>query len=209
MKSHPEGLSDEHIDTAFSETQKLREPRAWELVKASHLQQAIEAMETPIFELMAKYYIPILAVDQKLASWAKNIEGAHRLDMLDVPKRFRFIPFLDELPSKPLESSIVPKLVAGVTFGSIFWVAQQALQINPDGWTFRFVDHPLKETYTGIPAIDFTLSLLVWCFSNGVAGDDPNFRLQCLYFMVMLIPIALIWTIESYRNGNYRSLVSL
>lgn len=209
MKSHPEGLSDEHIDTAFSETQKLREPRAWELVKASHLQQVIEAMETPIFELMAKYYIPILTVDQKFASWAKNIEGAHRLAMLDVPKRFRFIPFLDELPSKPLESSTVPKLVAGVTFGSIFWVAQQALQINPDGWTSKFVDHPLKETYTGIPAIDFTLSLLVWCFSNGVAGDDPNFRLQCLYFMVMLIPMALIWTIESYRNGNYRSLVSL
>ncbi|GME31293.1 putative FAD binding domain protein [Neofusicoccum parvum] len=60
MKSHPEGLSDDHIDTAFSETQKLRQPRAWELIKASHLQQAIEAMETPILELMVKYYMPVM-----------------------------------------------------------------------------------------------------------------------------------------------------
>ncbi|GME30130.1 putative FAD binding domain protein [Neofusicoccum parvum] len=199
MKSHPEGLSDDHIDTAFSETQKLRQPRAWELIKASHLQQAIEAMETPILELMVKYYMPIMSVDQRLAAWTKSIESAHRLEMLDVPKRFRFIPFVDELPSKPLQSSVMPRLVTGVAFGSIFWVAQQVLQINPDGWTSKFVDHPLKKTYTGIPAIDSTLSLLVWCFSTGVAGNDPNFRLQCLYFMIMLIPMALIWTIESYR----------
>ncbi|EKG11619.1 hypothetical protein MPH_11112 [Macrophomina phaseolina MS6] len=209
MKSHPEGLSDEHITHVFSETQKLREPRTWELIRASHKQQSAEAMVSPLLELVVKYYMPIMNIDQKLAGWAKSIEGANRLEMLDVPKRFRFIPFLDELPSKPLESTAALKLVVAVVFGLLFRVAQLALQINPEGWTGSFIGHPLKETYTGIPTIDSTLSLLVWCFSNGVSGDEPSQRLQCLYFMVMLLPIALIWTIEGYRNGNYGSLVSL
>ncbi|KAH7012377.1 FAD binding domain-containing protein [Macrophomina phaseolina] len=209
MKSQPEGLSDEHVQTIFSETQTQRELRVLQLVKASHMHQALEAMETPFLEAVAKYYIPTLSTDQKLAQWAINIEGGQCLDMLDVPKRFRFVPFLDQLPSKPLKRSVTLKLVIAATFGLLFRIAQQALQINPDGWTSNFMDHPLKETYTGILAVDFILSQLVWCFSKGVSGDEPNQRLQCLYFMIMLIPVTLIWTVEGYRNGNHKSLVSL
>ncbi|EOD44034.1 putative fad binding domain protein [Neofusicoccum parvum UCRNP2] len=209
MKSHPQVMSDADITSVFAETQKLRSPRAWELVKASHKQQTVEAMETPLLEFLAKYYIPTLSIDSKLDSWTNSIsKGAHRLEMLDVPKRFRFIPFTDELPSKPLGTMLVPRLFAAVVFGLLFRIAQQALQLSPDSFSATFLGGPLKQTYTGISTVDLTLSMLVSAFSGGVAGSDPNQRLQCVYFMVMLIPMALVWTVEAYRNGNFRSLVS-
>ncbi|KAH7063241.1 FAD binding domain-containing protein [Macrophomina phaseolina] len=209
MKSHPESLSDDHINTVFSETQKSREDRVWQLIRASHQHQVFEAMETPLLEFLARYYVPTLSPDQKFDTWATNIYGADRLEMLDVPKRFRFLPFRDELPSRPLGEFAAVKLVLAVAFGLIFQVAQKALQINPESWDDTFISEPLKQTYTGIAGIDPTLQLLVWAFSKGVTGPNPNFRLQCLYFMVMLLPMALIWTVEAYRNGNHKSLVSL
>ncbi|KAL1644187.1 hypothetical protein SLS58_004467 [Diplodia intermedia] len=209
MANHPEGLSDADLDKVFSETQKLRSPRAWELVKSSHEQQRFEAMETLMLEFVAKYYVPHMSIDTKLASWCKSIEGGHRLNMLDVPKKPRYVPFLDELASKPFNGSAVVKLTFAAIFASLFLVAQQKLQVDPASFTPTFVGHELKQTFTGIPAIDSTLSILCWAFSKGVAGDDPNQRIQCLYFMIMLLPIAFIWTVEGYRFGNHHSLVSI
>ncbi|KAL1630653.1 hypothetical protein SLS54_000524 [Diplodia seriata] len=209
MENHPEGLSDADLDKVFSETQKLRSPRAWELVKGSHEQQRFEAMETRMLEFIAKYYVPHMSIDTKLANWCKSIEGGHRLNMLEVPKKPRYVPFLDELASKPFNGSAIVKLTFAAIFAFIFRVAQQKLKIDPTSFTPTFVGHELKHTFTGIPAIDSTLSILVWAFSKGVAGDDPNQRIQCLYFMIMLLPIAFIWTVEGYRFGNHHSLVSI
>lgn len=209
MKSRPEGLSDADVNSVFAETQKLRSPRAWELVRASHKQQSVEAMETPLLEFLARYYIPTLPIDSKLNAWTTNISnGAHKLDMFHVPKRFRFIPFTDELPSKPLGTLLLPKLLFAAVFVLLFGTAQKLLQIPPDSLPATFLGGPLKQTYTGISTVDLTLSTLVSAFSGGVAGSDPNQRVQCIYFSIMLLPVVLIWTVEAYRNGNHRSLVS-
>ncbi|OJD33921.1 fad binding domain protein [Diplodia corticola] len=209
IKSRPEGLSDIDIDRAFSETQRLRSPRAWELVNASHEQQKVEAMETRLLEFIAKYYVPYMSIDTKLSGWSKSIEGGHKLNMLDVPKRPCFVPYQDNLPSKPFNPSVLVKSTVAVIFGLLFYVAQQVLQIDPTSFVPAFLGHELKQTYTGIPAIDATLSTLVWAFSKGVAGEDLNQRVQCLYFMIMLLPVVLIWTVEGYRFGNSYSLVSM
>lgn len=209
MKSRPEGLADADFDRIFSETQTTRTPRVWELVNASHQQQKVEAMETRLLEFMAKYYIPHATIDTRLARWCKSIEGGRRLDMLDMPKRPHYVPYPEELASTPFDGSAIIKLAVAAVFGLLFRLAQQTLTIDPACFSPDFVGHEWKQTYTGIPAIDSTLSVLVWAFSKGVAGDDPNQKVQCLYFMIMLLPIALIWTVEAYRNGNHRSLVSM
>ncbi|KAF4540041.1 FAD binding domain containing protein [Lasiodiplodia theobromae] len=209
MKSRPEGLADADFDKVFSETQTTRTPRVWELVNASHQQQMVEAMETRLLEFMAKYYIPHATIDTRLASWCKSIEGGRRLDMLDMPKRPHYVPYPEELASTPFDGSAIIKLTVAAIFGLLFRLAQLTLTIDPASFSPTFVGHDWKQTYTGIPAIDSTLSILVWAFSKGVAGDDPNQKVQCLYFMIMLLPIALIWTVEAYRNGNHRSLVSM
>ncbi|PSN75601.1 FAD binding domain-containing protein [Corynespora cassiicola Philippines] len=209
LEAHPEGLSEADCEEVFSETQKKRSPRAWELVKTANGQQTFEAMETPFLEIFAKYVFKHLPVDSRFAPWTKSLEGGHRLDMLSVPKRRRYVPFPDELATKPFESPNLIRLAIGALFLLIFNVSQKALNIHPSIFSPTFVDHDLKTNFTGVSAVDELLSLLVWAFSRGVAGETTNQTVQCLYFMIALIPVALIWTIEGYRNGNRTSIIAL
>lgn len=209
LEAHPEGLSDANIDEIFLNTQKQRSPRTWDLVEAANGQQRFEAMETPFLELFIKYVAKHLPVDSLVAGWTKNIEGGQRLDMLSVPTRPHYVPFPDELAAKPLEGSNLIRLGIASLFLLLFVVSRKALTIQPSLFSPTFVGHELKTTFTGIPAVDTLLSLLVWAFSNGVAGETTNQTVQCLYFMIELLPVVLIWTIEGYRNGNRTSIIAL
>ncbi|POS69780.1 FAD binding domain-containing protein [Diaporthe helianthi] len=207
-KPDPTQITAADIDCVFAKTQAIREPRAQALVKAAHGEQRLAAMETTLLELFGKYVLPNISIDEQLHPWSNNIEGGHKLDMLDVPKRPRAIPYLDELASPPLTPSYLPKLAVAACLYALLYVAQQALVlVTPQHLTFLGED--VKATYTGVASIDSLLSVLSWAFSEHVAGPDPNKRIQCLYFLVSLIPIIYIWTAEGYRNGNISSLVSV
>ncbi|OHF03728.1 FAD binding domain-containing protein [Colletotrichum orchidophilum] len=209
LKQNPSGITTEQIHNVFLATQKKREPRVWPLVHASHKEQRFAAMENPLLEFASRYVVPSLSIDEKQGPWSTNVEGGHKLDFLDVPKRPRALPFLDELPSRKLDFSGLPKLVVGAALAGILFLAQRVLVIAPEAASgASFVGYPLKTVYTGNAQIDSVLSLLSWAFSEATSGPDPNMRLQCLYFLINLMPIIYIWTVEGYRNGSQLSLVS-
>lgn len=210
-KAHPSHITTADIDVVFAKTQAMREKRAQALVNASHEEQRFAAMETTALAFVGRYVLPTMSIDEKMNAWTRNIEGGHKLDILDVPKRPRAIPFLDELASSPLTPSYTPKIAVAACLYALLYVAQQALVISPEmiPQPFSFLGEDAKSTYTGLASIDNLLSLLVWSFSEQVAGPDPNKRIQCLYFLTNLIPIIYIWTVEGYRNGNIKSLVSI
>ncbi|KAG6357457.1 hypothetical protein INS49_013334 [Diaporthe citri] len=210
-KTSPSDITTADINAVFAKTQATREARTKTLVKASHEEQRFAAMDTPILELVSKYIAPIQSIDEKWDQWSKNIEGAHRLDILDAPKRPHAIPFNDELASAPLTSSYLPKIAVAASLYGLLYIAQQTLVFGPGTVPQRlsFLGEDVKSTYTGVKPIDNLLSLLAWAFSEHVAGPDPNKRIQCLYFLVNLIPMIYIWTVEGYRNGNIKSLVSV
>ncbi|KAK0370617.1 FAD binding domain-containing protein [Colletotrichum limetticola] len=209
LKQNPSGVTTEQIHSVFLETQKKREPRVWPLVHNSHKEQRFAAMESPFLEFAGRYLVPSLSIDEKEGPWSTNFEPGHKLDFLDVPKRPRALPYLDELPSQRLDSSLLPKLVVGAVLAGLLFLAQQVLVIAPEAASgASFVGKPLKTEYTGNTAIDSVLSLLSWAFSEATSGPDPNTKLQCLYFLINLAPVIYIWTIEGYRNGNQLSLVS-
>lgn len=210
-KTHPMHVSTADIDGVFAKTQATRETRAQALVKASHEEQRFAAMETTLLALFGRYVTPIISIDERLQPWTTNIEGAHKIDVLDVPKRPRAIPYFDELASPPLTPSYTPKIAVAACLYALLYAAQQSLVISPAATSqrFSFLGEDAKTTYTGVASIDNLLSLLVWAFSEQVAGLDPNKRVQCLYFLINLIPLIYIWTVEGYRNGNMKSLVSI
>ncbi|WYZ44688.1 hypothetical protein EsH8_VIII_000004 [Colletotrichum jinshuiense] len=210
LKTRPSGVTTDQIHNVFLQTQKTREPRVCNLVRASHNEQRYAAMESPLLEFLARYMIPKVSIDDKEAAWSTNIEGGHKLDLLDVPKRAHATPFFDELASRPLGSSILPKLAVGAALCGIFYVAQRVLLLSPEAFARdqSFLGHPLKREFTGLPPVDAILSLLAWAFSEPTSGHDPNKTLQCVYFLTNLIPVIYIWTVEGYRNGNHLSLVS-
>lgn len=210
-KTRPSDITTDDVNAVFAKTQATREARAETLVKASHEEQRFAAMETPLMELMGRYLTPILSIDEKWDQWSKNIEGAHKLDMFDLPRRPHAVPYHDELASTPLTSSYLPKIAIAASLYGLLYLANQALVLGPEAasQSVKFLQEDAKGTYTGVASIDNLLSVLVWAFSEHVAGPDPNKRIQCLYFLINLIPMIYIWTVEGYRNGNIRSLVSM
>lgn len=210
-KASPSDITTADINAVFAKTQATREVRTQALVKASHEEQRFAAMETPLLELMGKYLMPMLSIDEKWDPWSKNIEGAHKLDILDTPRRPHAVPFHDELAIAPLKSAYFPKIAVAASLYGLLYVAQQALVLGPEATpqSISFLQEAAKSTYTGFESIDNLLSVLVWAFSEQVAGPDPNKRIQCLYFLINVIPLIYIWTVEGYRNGNIRSLVSV
>ncbi|GKT46810.1 citreoviridin biosynthesis protein D [Colletotrichum spaethianum] len=151
-----------------------------------------------------------MSIDEKQDPWSTNIEDGHKVDLLDVPKRVYTTPFLDELVSRPLNPLTLPKLIVGVALCGILYLAQKVLVLLPEApaGTNDFLGYALKKEFTGLSQVDSILSLLVWAFSEQVSGSDLNKRLQCLYFLMNLIPVIYIWTVEGYRNGNQLTLVS-
>ncbi|KZL67421.1 fad binding domain-containing protein [Colletotrichum incanum] len=211
LKAHPSSITTDHIQDVFRETQKKREPRVWDLVRASHNEQRFAAMENSLLEFVGRYMAPKMSIDDKEGPWSTNIEGGHKLDFLDVPKRAHATPYFDELVSRPLNPSTLPKLFIGVVLCGILYLAQKVLFLSPETFagTNSFLGHALKMKFTGFSQVDSTLSLLVEAFSESTSGSDPNKKLQCLYFLMNLIPLIYIWTVEGYRNGNNLNLVSL
>ncbi|KAF9871350.1 FAD binding domain protein [Colletotrichum karsti] len=209
LKAKPSGVTTADIDAVFSKTQEIREPRTQKLVKSSHEEQRFAAMESTLLEFAGRHLTPILSVDEKLHPWTANIESGHKIDIMDVPKRPRAVPFTDELASPPLEASYLPKITVGAALCGLLYIAQQALVLSPEAASLStFLGETSKTSYTGVAPVDAVLSVLVWAFSEAVAGPEPNKRVQCLYFLVNLIPIIYIWTVEGYRNGNLLSFVS-
>lgn len=208
-KTRPSDITTADINAVFAKTQARREPRTQMLVKASHEEQRFAAMETPLLELVGKYLAPILSIDEKWDPWSKNIEPAHKLDILDAPKRPHAVPYHDELASPPLKSSYFPKIAVAASLYGLLYIAQQALVLGAAPQSLSFLGGNAKSTFTGVAPIDSFLSVIVWAFSEHVAGSDPNKRIQCLYFLINVIPLIYIWTVEGYRNGNVKSLVSV
>lgn len=214
LKATPNGAvpTVDQIHACFAATQAKREPRTRKLVDAAHAEQSTAALEKPVTEVVLNLLVPLLSPDQKINPWSANIEGGTCLEMLPVPKRARFVPFQDELPATPLASSGKDiKILTAAALLMLIGVAQVSLVLHPDIFQpgNTFLGSPLKQSYTGIPAIDSFLSALVYCFSEPVAGASLSQYLQCVYFLINLLPAVFIMTVESYRNGNWLSPVSL
>ena len=70
-------------------------------------------------------------------------------------------------------------------------------------------NEPLRTVYTGVPAIDHQLTVLVLLFWEAVDGSNPAASLFC--FLVAM-QVACGWgllMIESLRHGNRWTLISL
>ncbi|KAF7537311.1 hypothetical protein G7054_g3848 [Neopestalotiopsis clavispora] len=67
---------------------------------------------------------------------------------------------------------------------------------------------PIKQTYTGVAAIDFVFHWLVPAFIAGPAGFDQGVRLQQIHFLVNFFGILAIWNVEACRLRNRGRIIS-
>lgn len=208
LKKHPESPSDTEIEEAFTETQETRWKRVWGLVTSSHQFQRLQATETFLPMVLTEKYMANTSLEDQVSFWTTPVLSATRIEALEVPKRFHFVPFEDELPSKPLSSTWFPRTVTVATLLIIIYAAQKALVLDLEGVPRSFGGSPVEEVYTGLEVIDSILTTLVIAFS-GVTGTNITMMIQQAYFLVMLMPTLFCWTVEAYRTGNLRSPTAL
>lgn len=68
---------------------------------------------------------------------------------------------------------------------------------------------PLKTSYTGIPPVDYQLTVLTLFFWEIVDGYPPQASLQAFHFFGQFLAAICLLMIEGYRRGNRGKLISL
>ncbi|KAL0253203.1 hypothetical protein SLS55_010175 [Diplodia seriata] len=190
LESHPHGLKESDISSAFEQTQRLRTSRSTQLVSEAHIQQRIEAMENPFFGWLACSVLPKLHLETHLRRWTDPAVPAVRFNGLSVPKRGRFVPYEDELPHRPLRGGWVSMLAMSSLFAVLAWMQIATLPT-------------LRQVLVGCSKFDAAspAHILAGLCSSSGPSQVPHWS--------SLPPVYVIWTAEGYRNGNCRSPVSL
>ncbi|KAJ5356786.1 Monooxygenase FAD-binding [Penicillium concentricum] len=218
-------LSTAEISKIFESVQQQREGRAWGLVKASHVRQRLECMETPLLKFMVRYVVPHFSKSMILSKWIDTYSPAVSLDMLPLPHRPREIPYFDERFRTPSSRGVVSILLYAVYF-FLAWLGQRQLStaIKANG-TMGFVrqaiksqsvslpggvEAPLRQVYTGVGPIDLFLKVIVTIFLPAITNfSTPEQPLQVLYFLGSMMPIIAIWTVEGFRPRNKWTLLAM
>ena len=200
MKSDSQKLSDSDVEEAFATLRDIRTPRLWKLLNASHDLQSVEGLENPLLRFVAQYVFPRTTKETQIDLWSAPVVGGVSVESLEIPKKFRLVPFDDELPAKPLGSPWLGRGVMATVLLGLFYTAQKSLFLSSEGMPRLFHGGPLIEVYTGYEAIDSIFSNLVLGFA-GVVRSDAATTIQYGYFLVSLIAATFSWTVEGYRAG--------
>jgi hypothetical protein len=60
----------------------------------------------------------------------------------------------------------------------------------------------MSPRYFGIPGLDGFISMYAAFMTPALGGFDPVGRLQLMGFLADLVPLQVIWMVESARQGN-------
>ena len=192
-------LSNAEIDGIFSETQAVRQDRARLSVDTAYKVQKVEAMESPMAGILVRLMLPLLSRDMLLERQSGIIVESVRVEKLPVPERAHFVPYVDELPANPMTNARLPKLATALCLLGLFYIAIDAQRL-PNLQT-------VTETYNRNWALNNMLVDFKGILSAPVISEDLNQHIHSVYFMAMLIPAILIWTIEGHRRGNNETIL--
>ena len=198
-------LSDVEVDGILRETQAVREDRARLSVEFASNVQKVEPMESPIVGILVRLMLPLLSCDMRLERHSGIIVEAVRVEKLPVSGRAHFVPYVDELPAKPMANTKLPKLVIVLCLLVLFYMAMDVerflnLQTTSLGT-------PIARTYTRNWVLKKMLVSFAGIFSSPVTSEDMSRQIQTGYFMAILIPATLIWTVERHRRGNNQTIL--
>ena len=70
-------------------------------------------------------------------------------------------------------------------------------------------EEPVRTVYTGVPAINYQLTVLALFFWENVDGSNPTASLFCFHFATQVACGWGLLMIEGLRHGNRWTLVSL
>jgi hypothetical protein len=223
LKESPsERLTTSQIQRLLARTQENRESRAKKLLKDAHSQQRLEAMETPWDRIVAQYLLPRAPTSDVMYNMSRNVPSGQKLNMVSLPARPKWIPYDDELCKTPERRGKFAWFQVAVYLSAAL-LAYYGMWIRSESYgVFDYLNQivstrslspattaPLQTTYTGISAIDETLTLLNGIFVPGTGRFYKSYWMLQVYFLGSLVQPITVWCVESCRIRNHLSLISL
>lgn len=79
--------TNDQVSHALAETQRIRFPRAVKFLKASHDNQSMQAQDTFVLKLVARYIVPFSGPEKVVEMICEGARGAARINALPMPQR--------------------------------------------------------------------------------------------------------------------------
>lgn len=193
-----DNLTDQEVRSIFQEVQSTRKSRVQMLVTHAHDEQALSAYEKPLMSVLVWYGIGrFLGNDALLNLFSNIVIGATKIGQLPTPKRSRLIPFVDELPEKPINKTswqiVRGTFVLGMLW--LFWLANMSSPVHfNEGESSSAPELRLGHQFNG------TL-VQVPSFPNPLLGEHQSFQAQIAH-LSLLSSWMLMNVIDGYRLGN-------
>jgi hypothetical protein len=207
------GWSDADVEDVLRKTQEARYEPSKQVVEVSHLRQSILAWDTPWLSwAVYNVIVPILGFEPALNMFHANIAPGISLRRIPIPHMPRAIPYLDELPVRPLSAraKLRGRLAFSAVMGVLLWVAVKGMRIplaEMGAWTEG--GPAMQRAFVSSARWNKVLNIIVSLFSYVIAGDQPAPRAQVVYFLGQVLMPLLVWTTEGYRIGNSGTILSL
>ena len=218
LQSNP---SFKEVTNALQLFYQKRHMRANLICDVSNEFTRLEAFATPVHKFAAVHVIPHSG-DYFTDLTCDAMVGAELLNTLPAPSRSlkATMPWNTEvgvgkhekiwiriLRALPLLALIV---VAQWTLGSVAAKIHPIMAEGIRSGQLKLEDDqvvPLVRSFYKVKFVDNILSTLVAAFTSTLIASDQVSRLQAIAFGADLVPIQIIWLVESVRRGNFLTFV--
>lgn len=184
LRSTPQGLSGNQVETALAEVHTLRYERSKRLVQQAHMLQMIVSQRFPFAPQLLKHILPLFGPTAFADVVVPICAAAPRIEGIPVPQRPHFVPFEDELPSKPIKGGLLSRVPWALASSSLAVLVCVALRKSHIGAGTGVILSTLQQWGAGGMLAKLT-------------GQSPRESL-----VSNLIPTLSTWLIEGSRNGN-------
>ncbi|TDZ19491.1 FAD-dependent monooxygenase andE [Colletotrichum orbiculare MAFF 240422] len=187
--------SEAAVEAALAQVHTHRHERAVNLVAEAHQLQMILTGRSPMSKVVVNYLMPILGEEVFLKVAIPIAAASHRINRLPVPKRFRLVPFNDELPAPPIVDKTAywaPWILAVGSLGALLYHTAQPSTANVLVDSFKALQGLLPSPETGL-AVSRELVTSV------ITAESPA---ETLRLRANLFSTLALWLVEGNRYGN-------
>ncbi|KAL0936749.1 FAD binding domain protein [Colletotrichum truncatum] len=177
--------TDDDISASFARVQEQRFDHVKALVKRATEAARAETFTTAMGEFTVRHIMPNLDAQTSLNGFMSDFVDGVTLENLPIPFRPRLVPFSNELPSKPLKTT-VSRTVAVLT--ATFLLAMPVYLAQARDWR-------IWSGLTHIPSSPW--------ISTEVISDQAQ---TLVYHVLVYVPIFFMWTLDGQRAGNGSSV---
>lgn len=193
--------SEAEVESALAQVHINRHKRAVDLVSQAHQLQMIVTGRSPISKPVTDYLMPLLGSETFLKIVIPIAAASQRIKRLPVPKRFRIVPFNDELPAPPITNRAAYWAPWILTVGSLGVLLHQTAQPS----TCTAIADSFKALQALLPSPQGGLQASRKLVASVISAEN---KVETIRLQANLFTTLALWLVEGNRTGNNLAVVT-